>query len=132
VRFSGWSRLWEWGISGTVQEDDLAETNSASRAAIRVALPHHLRTLAGIEGAEISLDLQAPVTVRRILDALEARYPMLSGTIREHGTGQRRAYMRIFVCEEDWSHESVDAELPEAVANGKEPLLILGAIAGGW
>ncbi|HEV2487935.1 MAG TPA: MoaD/ThiS family protein [Terracidiphilus sp.] len=107
------------------------ETESATAPAIRVALPYHLRALAGIEGAEISLEIKAPVTVRRILDALEARYPMLSGTIREHGTGQRRAFMRIFACEEDWSHESVDAELPEAVAKGREPLLILGAIAGG-
>jgi len=88
-------------------------------AAIRVALPFHLRALARIEGAEVSLEV------------LEARYPMLAGTIREHGTGKRRAFMRIFACEEDWSHESLDAELPEAVALGKEPLLILGAIAGG-
>jgi sulfur-carrier protein len=100
-------------------------------AAIRVALPFHLRSLAKIEGAEVLLEVAAPVTVRRILDALEARYPMLAGTIREHGTGKRRAFMRIFACEEDWSHESLDAELPEPVAAGREPLLILGAIAGG-
>ena len=109
----------------------MTETKSASGPAIRVALPYHLRTLAGINGAEISLEVQSPITVRRILDALEARYPMLCGTIREHDTGQRRAFMRIFACEEDWSHESVDAELPEAVAKGREPVLILGAIAGG-
>jgi hypothetical protein len=109
----------------------LTETNSASRPVIRVALPYHLRTLAGVEGAEVSLGIEPPVTVRRVLDALEARYPMLTGTIREHGTGQRRAFMRFFACEEDWSHESVDAELPEAVASGKESLLIIGAIAGG-
>ena len=107
----------------------MSETNNGP--AIRVALPYHLRTLAGIDGAEISLEVQVPITVRRILDVLEARYPMLSGTIREHGTGQRRAFMRIFACEEDWSHEPVDAELPEAVAKGREPLIILGAIAGG-
>jgi hypothetical protein len=100
-------------------------------AAIRVALPFHLRSLARIEGAEVTLDVAAPVTARRVLDALEARYPMLAGTIREHGTGKRRAFMRIFACEEDWSHESLDTELPAAVASGKEPLLILGAIAGG-
>jgi hypothetical protein len=100
-------------------------------ATIRVALPFHLRTLAKIEGAEVALEVAAPVTVRSVLDALEARYPMLAGTIREHGTGKRRAFMRIFACEEDWSHESLDAELPEAVAAGREPLLILGAIAGG-
>jgi hypothetical protein len=99
--------------------------------AIRVALPQHLRTLAKIESVEVTLDVAAPVTVRRILDALEMRYPMLGGTIREHGSGQRRAYMRIFACEEDWSHEPMDAELPEAVAAGREPMLILGAIAGG-
>jgi hypothetical protein len=97
---------------------------------IRVALPQHLRTLANT-AAEITLEVPAPVTVRRVLDALEARYPMLRGTIREHGTGQRRAYMRIFACEEDWSHEPMDKDLPQAVADGKEPLLILGAIAGG-
>jgi len=102
-----------------------------SNAIIRVALPYHLRTLARMEGAEVSLEVASPVTARRVLDALEARYPMLAGTIREHGTGQRRAFMRIFACEEDWSHQSLDAPLPEAVAAGKEPLLILGAIAGG-
>jgi hypothetical protein len=100
-------------------------------AVIRVALPYHLRALAKIEGAEVRLEVQAPVTMRRALDALEARYPMLGGTIREHGTGERRAFMRFFACEEDWSHQSLDAELPEAVAEGREPLLILGAIAGG-
>lgn len=97
---------------------------------IRVVLPQHLRTLAGT-GAEVELDVGAPVTVRRVLDALEARYPMLCGTIREYGTGKRRAFLRFFACEEDWSHEGMDAELPAAVAEGKEPLLIIGAIAGG-
>ena len=98
---------------------------------VRVALPYHLRTLGNIAGAEVSLEVQRPVTSRRILDALEARYPMLGGTIREHGTGERRAFMRFFACEEDWSHQSMDAELPENVASGKEPLIVLGAIAGG-
>jgi hypothetical protein len=98
---------------------------------IRVVLPYHLRTLARIEVPEILLEVAAPVTVRRVLDALEARYPMLAGTIREHGTGQRRAFMRIFACEEDWSHEPMDAMLPDAVVAGREPLLILGAVAGG-
>ncbi|HUD13772.1 MAG TPA: MoaD/ThiS family protein [Terracidiphilus sp.] len=93
-------------------------------------LPQHLRTLAGT-GAEVALEVSAPVTIRRVLDALEARYPTLRGTIREYGTGQRRAFLRYFVCEEDWSHESVDAELPAAIADGREPLLIIGAIAGG-
>jgi hypothetical protein len=97
---------------------------------IRVVLPQHLRTLAGLD-AEVSLDVDAPVTAGRVLDALEARHPMLKGTIREYGTGQRRAYMRFFACEEDWSHAGMDAELPAAVAEGKEPLLIVGAIAGG-
>jgi len=99
-------------------------------AAVRVVLPYHLRNLAGV-GAEVPLEVKAPVTVRRVLDALEARYPMLRGTIREYETGKRRAFLRFFACEEDLSHESMDAELPEAVASGKEPLLIIGAIAGG-
>jgi hypothetical protein len=93
-------------------------------------LPQHLRTLANTS-AEITLQVHAPVTLRRVLDALEARYPMLCGTIREYGTGQRRAFIRIFACEEDWSHEPVDKELPAVVAEGREPLLIIGAIAGG-
>ena len=97
---------------------------------IRVVLPQHLRTLAGT-GAEVPLEVAAPVTVGRVLDALEARYPMLKGTIREYGTGQRRAYMRFFACEEDWSHAGMDVELPGTVAEGREPLLIIGAIAGG-
>ena len=97
---------------------------------IRVVLPQHLRTLAGLN-SEVSVDEDAPVTAGRVLDALEARFPMLKGTIREYGTGKRRAYMRFFACEEDWSHEGMDAELPRAVAEGKEPLLIVGAIAGG-
>jgi hypothetical protein len=97
---------------------------------ISVVLPQHLRTLAGV-GTEVALEVDAPVTIARALDALEARYPMLRGTIREYGTGQRRAFLRFFVCEEDWSHESLDAELPRAVSEGREPLLIIGAIAGG-
>ena len=101
---------------------------------IRVALPYHLRTLAGLGsgvGAEVTLDVSAPVTIGRVLDALESRYPTLRGTIREYGTGQRRAFLRFFACEEDWSHQGMDAELPAAIAEGKEPLLIIGAIAGG-
>jgi sulfur-carrier protein len=97
---------------------------------IRVELPTHLRTLAGVKG-EVTLDLMGPVTLRAVLDALEAAYPMLCGTIREHGTLKRRAFLRFFACEEDWSHESPDALLPEAVATGKEPLLVIGAVAGG-
>ncbi len=95
-----------------------------------MVLPQHLRTLAGVS-AEVSLDVNGPVTIRRVLDALEARYPMLRGTIRDYGTGQRRAFLRFFACEEDWSHESLDAELPGVIAEGREPLLIIGAIAGG-
>jgi hypothetical protein len=102
----------------------------AGSALIRIVLPQHLRTLAGV-GAEVALEVEAPVTIGRVLDALEARYPMLRGTIREYATGQRRAFLRFFACEEDWSHESLDAELPPAVAEGREPLLIIGAIAGG-
>ena len=97
---------------------------------IRVILPKHLRTLAQVQG-EVELGVERPVTQRSVLDALEARYPMLRGTIRDHGTQQRRAFLRFFACHEDLSHESPDAPLPEAVANGKEPLLIIGAIAGG-
>jgi molybdopterin synthase sulfur carrier subunit len=97
---------------------------------IRVILPHHLRTLAHI-GAELELEVEGPVTQRSVLDTLEARYPMLRGTIREHGTQQRRPFLRFFACEEDLSHESPDAPLPDAVASGAEPFLIIGAIAGG-
>ena len=97
---------------------------------IRVVLPAHLRTLARVEG-EVRLDIGGPVTQRSVLDALEARYPMLRGTIRDQATYQRRAFLRLFACEEDLSHESPDAPLPEAVTNGKEPLLIVGAMAGG-
>jgi len=97
---------------------------------IRVILPPHLRTLSGT-GAEVLLEVEGAVTQRSVLDALEARYPMLRGTIREHGTGQRRAFLRFFACQEDLSHESPDAALPEAVASGKEPFVGLGAIAGG-
>lgn len=106
----------------------------ASAAAIRVILPYHLRTLARLEagaGGEVTLDVSAPVTVKAVLDALEEKYPTLRGTIREYGTGQRRAFLRFFVCEQDWSHEQVDKALPEAVESGREPLLIIGAIAGG-
>jgi hypothetical protein len=97
---------------------------------IRVELPAHLRTLAGVSG-EVMLDVAEPVTLRAVLDALEAKYPMLCGTIRDHGTLKRRAFLRFFACEEDWSHEPVDALLPEAIAQGKEPLLVIGAVAGG-
>jgi hypothetical protein len=97
---------------------------------IRVVLPFHLRTLAHVDG-EVELEVNGPVTQRSILDALEARYPMLSGTIRDHVTQQRRAFVRFFACEEDVSHESPDAPLPAAVASGAEPFLVIGAIAGG-
>jgi sulfur-carrier protein len=97
---------------------------------IRVVLPPHLRTLAKV-GSEVEIDVAAPVTQRSILDALEARYPMLQGTIRDHTMQERRAFLRFFVCAEDWSHESPDKPLPEDIANGKEPFFIIGAIAGG-
>ena len=97
---------------------------------IHVALPFHLRNLAGV-GPEVELAVQAPITIGRVLDALEARYPMLRGTIREYDTGQRRPFLRFFACGEDWSHEPFDRELPEAVVAGREPLLVIGAIAGG-
>ena len=97
---------------------------------IRVVLPYHLRTLAQV-GAEVQLDVAGPVTQRSILDALEASYPMLRGTIRDHVTEQRRPFVRFFACEEDVSHEPLDAPLPNAVAIGAEPFMIVGAIAGG-
>ncbi len=97
---------------------------------IRVVLPPHLRTLARVEG-EVQLHLDGPVTQRSVLDALEARYPVLRGTIRDHVTQQRRPFLRFFACEQDLSHEPPDALLPEAVAKGNEPFLVVGAIAGG-
>ncbi len=97
---------------------------------IRVVLPGHLRTLAQV-GGEVELEVAGPVTQRSVLDALEARYPMLRGTIRDQVTQKRRPFVRFYACQEDLSHESPDAPLPEAVASWKEPLLIIGAIAGG-
>jgi sulfur-carrier protein len=97
---------------------------------ILVVLPAHLRTLARVQG-DVTLEVAAPVTVRSVLDALEARYPMLCGTIRDHVTLERRPFLRFFACEEDLSLESPDAPLPEAVVSGKEPFFIIGAIAGG-
>lgn len=97
---------------------------------IRVILPYHLRTLAHV-GAEVNLDVASPVTVRSILDALEARYPMLCGTIRDHDTYQRRPMLRFWACNEDISHEPMDTSLPDAIASGAEPFFIVGAIAGG-
>jgi sulfur-carrier protein len=97
---------------------------------IRVVLPFHLRTLARVDG-EVQLDVCGQATQRSVLDALEARYPMLRGTIRDHITQKRRPFLRFFACEQDLSHEPPDAPLPEAVATGAEPLLVVGAIAGG-
>ena len=97
---------------------------------IRVVLPPHLRTLARVAG-EIELDVAAPITQRAALDALEARFPMLRGTIRDHATQRRRPFVRFFACAEDVSHEQPDAPLPHAVASGAEPFVILGALAGG-
>jgi sulfur-carrier protein len=97
---------------------------------IRVELPQHLRTLAKVSG-EVSLEVEGAVTLRAVMDELEARYPMLQGTIREHGTLKRRAFLRFFACMEDISHRSPDELLPNAVVEGKEPLLVIGAIAGG-
>ena len=97
---------------------------------IRVVLPQHLRTLARVEG-EVTLEIAGAVTQRAVLDGLEAKYPALAGTIRDHGTLKRRAFIRFFACSEDVTHESPDAPLPEAIANGTEPFLIIGAIAGG-
>ena len=98
---------------------------------IRVELPAHLRLLAGVAGHEVALDVAGIATPRAILDALEARYPVLCGTIRDHVTQARRPLVRFFVCEEDWSHDAMDRPLPEAVTAGREPFIVLGAIAGG-
>lgn len=97
---------------------------------IRVTLPAHLRKLAHVDG-EVKLEIEGQITQRSILDALEARHPMLRGTIRDHVSGKRRAFVRFFACEEDLSHESPDTPLPEAVATGAQPYMIVGAIAGG-
>jgi len=104
-------------------------TGDAGRR-VRVMLPYHLRNLARV-GNEIELEIGGAVTIRTVVDAIEARYPMLLGTIRDHVTKQRRPFLRFFACEEDLSHALIDAALPDAVAEGKEPLLIVGAIAGG-
>jgi len=97
---------------------------------IFVVLPPHLKTLAKVTG-DVQLEIEGAITQRSILDALEARYPMLRGTIRDHVTLQRRPFLRFFACSEDFTHESPDAPLPEAVASGREPFFIIGAIAGG-
>jgi sulfur-carrier protein len=97
---------------------------------IRVILPFHLRTLAHV-GSEVMLEVEGPVTQRSVLDALDARYPMLCGTIRDQVTHERRPFLRFFACEQDLSHEPPDAPLPEAVASGAEPFIVIGAIAGG-
>ena|SRR5213076_1053990 len=97
---------------------------------IRVELPYHLRQLAGVNG-EVVVEVAGVATMAAVIDALEARYPMLQGTIRDHGTGRRRPLLRFFACEEDLSFEPLDGPLPGAVAEGKEPVIILGAIAGG-
>ena len=97
---------------------------------IRVMLPYHLRQLARVDG-EVTLDVEGQVTQRSVLDALEARYAVLRGTIRDHGTAQRRPFLRFFACEQDLSDKSPDAPLPDAVATGAEPFLVVGAIAGG-
>jgi len=97
---------------------------------IRVVLPFHLRTLARVDG-EVELDIKGPVTLQSVLDALENRYPMLRGTIRDHVTTRRRPFLRFFACRRDMSHDSPDTPLPDAIASGAEPLLIVGAIAGG-
>ena len=102
-----------------------------SQVSIRVELPAHLRTLARVSGHEVQVEVAEPATIRKVLDALEAKYPMLCGTIRDHVTQERRAFLRFFACQQDLSLESVDASLPEAVVKGTEPLIVLGAVAGG-
>ena len=106
-----------------------ADANTA-RSAVRVVLPAHLRTLAGV-GSEVVIDVEGEVTIGSVLDALEARYPVLEGTIRNHADGRRRPFVRFFACEQDLSHDPPDTRLPDAVATGAEPLLVVGAMAGG-
>ena len=108
----------------------MVNTREAKANMIRVILPQHLRTLAQA-GSEVTLEVEGAVTQRSVLDALEASYPLLCGTIRDHVTQQRRPFLRFFACEQDLSHEPPDAPLPDAVASGAEPLIIIGAIAGG-
>lgn len=98
---------------------------------IRVVLPFHLRNLARVTGSELTLDLPKPLTIGAVLDALEAQYPVLRGTIRDHGTLKRRPFVRFFVCKEDWSQEPPEKLLPEEIVAGKEPFLVVGAMAGG-
>jgi sulfur-carrier protein len=98
---------------------------------IRVELPQHLRTLASLTGHEVTVDVAGEPTLKSVLDALEARYPMLRGTIRDHVTQQRRPFVRFYACSEDWSHEPADTSLPRAIATGQEPLLVVGAMSGG-
>ena len=97
---------------------------------IRVEIPYHLRNLAHVDG-EVTLEVEGPITLKSVLDALEARYPVLRGTIRDHVTERRRPFVRFFACEQDFSHELPDTPLPDAVANGKEPFLVVGAMSGG-
>jgi hypothetical protein len=107
-----------------------SRVEGVTRATIRVELPAHLQTLAG-SSAEVSIGVDAPVTIGSVLDALESTYPVLRGTIRDHTTHKRRDFLRFFVCAEDISHDALDQPLPDAVVDGREPLLIVGAIAGG-
>ncbi len=98
---------------------------------VRVEIPFHLRTLTRIEGREVTVEVAPPVTIGSVLDAVEAKYPVLRGTIRDHGTRQRRPFLRYYVCEEDWSNRPAETPLPEEILPGKEPFSIIGAIAGG-
>ena len=108
----------------------MSELASESSVLIRIVLPAHLRRLAGVTG-EVALEVEGAVTQRAVLDALEARYPVLRGTVRDHVTLQRRAFVRFFACEEDLSHDGPDAPLPDEVVRGKQPFLVVGAMAGG-
>ncbi len=124
------SRKFSHSRSGVFASGALRSSLQGRLIMVRVVLPFHLRNLAHV-GAEVTLAVDGQVTQRSVLDALEAQYPMLQGTIRDHVTKQRRAFLRFFACEEDLSHESPDAPLPAEVASGKEPFLVVGAIAGG-
>src|SRR5579875_888992 len=134
-RYHRWAGLRSGWRRGHMESHCRAPSSCAFRGGsnplmVRVMLPYHLRRLAGVDG-EIKLEVEGQVTQRSILDALEARYPVLCGTIRDHVTQQRRPFLRFFACEQDLSHDSPDTQLPDAVATGAEPFLIIGAIAGG-
>jgi sulfur-carrier protein len=129
-KFGSWCFGFTWDLAFGIWDFGAAGIGDFAAAMIRVILPHHLRTLARV-GEEVEVELNSSPTIRSVLDALEAKYPMLQGTIRDHGTLKRRPMVRFFLCGQDLSLESPDTPLPEAIVNGTEPFFVMGAIAGG-